>query len=129
MDEAPWPLKPFRQGFLTFARFHDLQDHFGPNLPIKRKAERLVAGFLDDGWFKLGIERLDARNHFSDLSRQAFEKLFAGRGLQPYGLSGAQIAWRSEEHTSELQSLMRSSYAVFCLKKKKKYLQTILQQE
>src|SRR3546814_7651005 len=26
--------------------------------------------------------------------------------------------WRSEEHTSELQSLMRTSYAVFCLKKK-----------
>src|SRR3546814_10073296 len=35
----------------------------------------------------------------------------------------AQPAWRvprSEEHTSELQSLMRISYAVFCLKKKKK---------
>src|SRR3546814_8226801 len=30
------------------------------------------------------------------------------------------IADRSEEHTSELQSLMRISYAVFCLKKKKK---------
>src|SRR3546814_2989539 len=28
---------------------------------------------------------------------------------------------RSEEHTSELQSLMRISYAVFCLKKKKEY--------
>src|SRR3546814_7931098 len=28
-------------------------------------------------------------------------------------------AWRSEEHTSELQSLMRISYAVFCLKKNK----------
>src|SRR3546814_3356453 len=28
---------------------------------------------------------------------------------------------RSEEHTSELQSLMRTSYAVFCLKKKKQY--------
>src|SRR3546814_10832158 len=28
---------------------------------------------------------------------------------------------RSEEHTSELQSLMRSSYAVFCLKKKKRH--------
>src|SRR3546814_605103 len=28
--------------------------------------------------------------------------------------------WRSEEHTSELQSLMRISYAVFCMKKKKK---------
>src|SRR3546814_2092200 len=34
---------------------------------------------------------------------------------------GALIGWfRSEEHTSELQSLMRISYAVFCLKKKKK---------
>src|SRR3546814_6050304 len=30
------------------------------------------------------------------------------------------LVWRSEEHTSELQSLMRISYAVFCLKKKKK---------
>src|SRR3546814_1938748 len=32
---------------------------------------------------------------------------------------------RSEEHTSELQSLMRISYAVFCLKKKKNHRQTI----
>src|SRR3546814_3472296 len=31
----------------------------------------------------------------------------------------APVAVRSEEHTSELQSLMRISYAVFCLKKKK----------
>src|SRR3546814_4788802 len=35
-------------------------------------------------------------------------------------IEGAQIV-RSEEHTSELQSLMRISYAVFCLKKKKKH--------
>src|SRR3546814_5122521 len=34
-------------------------------------------------------------------------------------LSGAAVGYRSEEHTSELQSLMRISYAVFCLKKKK----------
>src|SRR3546814_7898530 len=33
---------------------------------------------------------------------------------------GRRRLWRSEEHTSELQSLMRISYAVFCLKKKKK---------
>src|SRR3546814_7353033 len=32
---------------------------------------------------------------------------------------GSSAARRSEEHTSELQSLMRNSYAVFCLKKKK----------
>src|SRR3546814_2108405 len=34
--------------------------------------------------------------------------------------ASASAASRSEEHTSELQSLMRTSYAVFCLKKKKK---------
>src|SRR3546814_1840186 len=37
-----------------------------------------------------------------------------------HGLAGDLLkAYRSEEHTSELQSLMRISYAVFCLKKKK----------
>src|SRR3546814_8482582 len=36
------------------------------------------------------------------------------------GIDGLD-AVRSEEHTSELQSLMRISYAVFCLKKKKKH--------
>src|SRR3546814_2669330 len=35
-------------------------------------------------------------------------------------ISSFAIARRSEEHTSELQSLMRISYAVFCLKKKTK---------
>src|SRR3546814_8664519 len=34
-------------------------------------------------------------------------------------LQGLTVVVRSEEHTSELQSLMRISYAVFCLKKKK----------
>src|SRR3546814_7637154 len=37
-----------------------------------------------------------------------------------YGHCGGGGVRRSEEHTSELQSLMRISYAVFCLKKKKK---------
>src|SRR3546814_2735643 len=39
---------------------------------------------------------------------------FAGR----HAARGFAVAVRSEEHTSELQSLMRISYAVFCLKKK-----------
>src|SRR3546814_8283816 len=45
--------------------------------------------------------------------------------LSPYNPVDARFSWmlqapdaRSEEHTSELQSLMRNSYAVFCLKKK-----------
>src|SRR3546814_9114978 len=45
---------------------------------------------------------------------------------------GSLFVTRSEEHTSELQSLMRISYAVFCLKKKKKKadpIQNALQQK
>src|SRR3546814_5469607 len=37
----------------------------------------------------------------------------------PHGTDERHLIRRSEEHTSELQSLMRISYAVFCLKKKK----------
>src|SRR3546814_4483078 len=41
--------------------------------------------------------------------------------LLPLGIRpGMKLRWRSEEHTSELQSLMRISYAVFCLKKKRR---------
>src|SRR3546814_934834 len=46
-------------------------------------------------------------------------KKYTNRGLQFLDL----IQERSEEHTSELQSLMRISYAVFCLKKKTNYKQ------
>src|SRR3546814_5815119 len=49
-----------------------------------------------------------------------------GRRLRDHGADRAahpvrvaRLWFRSEEHTSELQSLMRISYAVFCLKKKK----------
>src|SRR3546814_6443792 len=41
-------------------------------------------------------------------------------GTDAAKLARARAELRSEEHTSELQSLMRISYAVFCLKKKKK---------
>src|SRR3546814_9895086 len=44
---------------------------------------------------------------------------------RPGRLSVGDPRRRSEEHTSELQSLMRISYAVFCLKKKKQYITTI----
>src|SRR3546814_4176489 len=42
------------------------------------------------------------------------------------GRDRRDFVFRSEEHTSELQSLMRISYAVFCLKKKNKYYNTKL---
>src|SRR6056297_3869482 len=52
-------------------------------------------------------------------------------GVTGYGDGAGAVAQdaaggcaRSEEHTSELQSLRRSSYAVFCLKKKKRHQKT-----
>src|SRR3546814_8246991 len=57
------------------------------------------------------------RFHGTDYSRAFVERHFA----EP-GADRAVDKARSEEHTSELQSLMRSSYAVFCLKKKKTHI-------
>src|SRR3546814_7345489 len=60
--------------------------------------------------------------------RRAWRKLngqaHAHRRAPPGGDPGRrrQREPRSEEHTSELQSLMRISYAVFCFKKKKQYI-------
>src|SRR3546814_10755179 len=61
-----------------------------------------------------------------DLPVQGEQRARQGRGpapdpgLQLSASAGAPLEGRSEEHTSELQSLMRISYAVFCLKKKTK---------
>src|SRR3546814_7147342 len=49
-----------------------------------------------------------------------FGPLFGIPGDPDRDRGAIDISGRSEEHTSELQSLMRISYAVFCLKKKKK---------
>src|SRR3546814_5488849 len=54
----------------------------------------------------------------ADDSATTGTKVAAGAGCSTAASCGSSC--RSEEHTSELQSLMRISYAVFCLKKKKK---------
>jgi hypothetical protein len=93
IKNTPWPAVPFRRGFLTFARMDELQDHFGPSLPLKLQGERRLDGFLEDGWATFDIARFDARNKFSDLARQALESALRARGLQGYALSGFQTAW------------------------------------
>src|SRR3546814_2599027 len=60
---------------------------------------------------------------FVDRGPALAQRLHLGAGQHHAGLQGVLDhvveSRRSEEHTSELQSLMRISYAVFCLKKKK----------
>src|SRR3546814_10531869 len=79
----------------------------------------------------VGLPRLRRRGHAGGLRAGSRAPGGRGAGALPAGApgdddqrhpDGAGIgggAGRSEEHTSELQSLMRISYAVFCLKKKK----------
>src|SRR3546814_9735503 len=71
-------------------------------------------------WGRLTQNRGCDAQPLVDAARMPFDDRLALRR------SGGQITVaerdaRSEEHTSELQSLMRISYAVFCLKKKKKH--------
>src|SRR3546814_7159712 len=107
-----------------------------PSFPTRRPSDLLV----------VGLHAL-ARDHDADAA-DGQQRRPADRGLAaPYaGASAGEApvsqprdterarkgpdtgrsrpAARSEEHTSELQSLMRTSYAVFCLKKKKKIKKT-----
>src|SRR3546814_5229523 len=67
-----------------------------------------------------GIEYADMQ-----LIAEAYDLIRRGTGKSPAEIADVFAEWnrgelRSEEHTSELQSLMRISYAVFCLKKKNK---------
>src|SRR3546814_6878903 len=71
--------------------------------------ERLLRAMLLQAIYSIRSER-------QLMERLEFDLLFRWF----VGLGADEPAWdRSEEHTSELQSLMRISYAVFCLKKKK----------
>src|SRR3546814_6319743 len=70
---------------------------------------------------------LQANMDFAPMNELAEQKLFGERLLDLLLNEAAHrarpiepVIARSEEHTSELQSLMRISYAVFCLKNKKK---------
>src|SRR3546814_10629926 len=77
----------------------------------------------DDGWWLLSARTGYARAGFSVQDMMIWNR--AGEPVMS-GSQGIAIYARSEEHTSELQSLMRISYAVFYLKKKKHiYLATV----
>src|SRR3546814_1131371 len=88
--------------------------------PVYRDGDEEVLGVLE---VKSLLDRLDQREQ--DLFRDLRAALFVSESTPALKLleilredrqSLAMV--RSEEHTSELQSLMRISYAVFCLKKK-----------
>src|SRR3546814_7143821 len=101
----------------VLARLGDGQLRLAPHAAFDRRdaVEHLlpaVVAFIGRGIDTLHRGRLGAVALETFLHRQAD---FAERRARARGFDRV----RSEEHTSELQSLMRISYAVFCLKKKK----------
>src|SRR3546814_4419297 len=78
--------------------------------PIARKPAAIVRGIAVGE--AIGKDEID---HLVLRQPLAIGRTIVRRGRARHGGGEQQ---RSEEHTSELQSLMRSSYAVFCLKKK-----------
>src|SRR3546814_5201939 len=88
---------------------HSIQGH--DDLIGMDDIELLAREFVDQiGIGMAMVEQVDAIAQFRALVIECFVCHLLRREL---------VAIRSEEHTSELQSLMRISYAVFCLKKKK----------
>src|SRR3546814_10007325 len=91
-------------------------------------AEATILGTEQEAWLSRGLSN-DAR--WNLLAQQVFvmplgtkkpDSVIVRNSLDKWdgypAARGRLKRWRSEEHTSELQSLMRISYAVFCLKKK-----------
>src|SRR3546814_3201869 len=72
----------------------------GAGVPLS-SGLRMIAALEQEGLVHRAIDEKDRRRSLIRLSDAGADRM------------------RSEEHTSELQSLMRNSYAVFCLKKKK----------
>src|SRR3546814_5610422 len=104
------------------ARIDNLKQALGdPQVNAGEKFRRILEAYqieVDNGR-TLGVERIDIDGSSMDVLRVGRIGLYA---LTPDGSSPKMWdvqthEWnRSEEHTSELQSLMRISYAVFCLK-------------
>src|SRR3546814_3577738 len=86
---------------------------------LLRRLKRLANGIALDQFGDFRAHHMRAQQFARRLVAHRFDKAF--RFAQRYGLAVAdegEFADRSDEQTSELQSLMRISYAVFCLKKK-----------
>lgn len=92
-QSARIPLVPHNRGFLSFARVHELQDYFGPQLPFDLVADILAGDFLDNGWPEQNVRAGDARRKFADLTRRALDNFFESKSLLPFEIANGHHAW------------------------------------
>src|SRR3546814_7326465 len=109
----------FAQAYEAAARPQSVVDmRVARSLTSLSSAERLC--HYPEGWSKTTAVENDSRRKRQPRSLTAFRVSgVSSPGAHPMKTLAAQaptLPARSEEHTSELQSLMRRSYAVFCLK-------------
>src|SRR3546814_3296582 len=97
--------------YTTLFRSHQLGEVVGHRLHARQQWELVIHRGAQ--YLRTDLRLLQAIGRHIDM--QCVELNASGRLI----LKPRQQGARSEEHTSELQSLMRISYAVFCLKKKK----------
>src|SRR3546814_9512600 len=98
-----------------------LQGDFGPSLKIRDFSVGELIASGAPASMELGIAAIALALVIGvSFGTLAALRQNSGTDFSVMSISMIGIAVRSEEHTSELQSLMRISYAVFCLKKKKK---------
>ena len=102
------PLTAFNRGFLSFAPLHQLQDYFGPNLPLEVIADCATDDFLETGRPDLHISARDTRAKFTDLARQSMDSFFRTKGLQSFEVASGRLAWWP---TAALATLKRLSFA------------------
>src|SRR3546814_10639814 len=88
------------------------------SFPTRRSSDLPVKGmFLPDRYIKGECPRCHAKDQYGDSCESCGAVYAPTELINPYSTL-TKATPRSEEHTSELQSLMRISYAVFCLTKK-----------
>src|SRR3546814_10334335 len=85
------------------------------------RVEGVVCGKVHPHPMRLGPAPGEHRDAAGDAQRRGAIGVVEPHPAPRQGIEPRARVERSEEHTSELQSLMRISYAVFCLKKKKKH--------
>src|SRR3546814_6171850 len=102
-------------------RLGSMRGNQGNTMEIKDPVRGFVAVLLLLSCLSTGgVEAAGQVPVESFVARQTFDDPRISSGGSYVAVSADLGEDRSEEHTSELQSLMRISYAVFCLKKKKK---------
>jgi hypothetical protein len=102
------PVVAHNRGFVSFAPIHQLQEHFGDNLPLKAINRVSCQSFLEKGWPHQTIETSDARRKFTDLVRQGMNAFFLGKGLNPFEFSAGKLAWWPTKNRATVNMLTYS---------------------